>query len=202
MISSPSCTTSFFETRLRTSESPDWPCSTIPVAPVVKSSAETALDSSVSSAHARRVRRDPRDGADEPVSGHDGRIDRDAIIGAGGDDDRLVEGARRLRDHLGGDAVVLLRERGRVAVVQQALEPGVLLQRRLVLDHLLLELARSRRGASRSRSARRRDPSSSRRRLGTAARRARLRPRAAAARRRRRPARRGAGRPGARGTRP
>ena len=48
MISSPSCTTSFFETRPRTSESPDWPCSTIPDAPVRRSSAETALDSSVS----------------------------------------------------------------------------------------------------------------------------------------------------------
>ena len=112
MISSPSCTTSFFETRLRTSESPDWPCSTIPDAPVRRSSAETALDSSVSRRTRAAFARDPRDRADEPVGGHDRRIDHDAVVGAGGDDDRLVEGARRLRDHLGGDAVVVLRERG------------------------------------------------------------------------------------------
>ena len=91
-------------------------------------------------AHACRVRRDPRDRPDEPVGGHDRRVDGDAVVGAGGDDDRLVERARGLRDHLGGDAVVVLWERGRVLVVQQALEPDVLLQRRLVLDHLLLEL--------------------------------------------------------------
>ena len=111
-----------------------------PDAPVRRSSAETALDSSVSRRTRAAFARDPRDRADEPVGGHDRRIDDDAVIGAGGDDDRLVEGARRLRDHLGGDAVVSCGNAGALLVVQEALEPDVLLQRGFVLDHLLLEL--------------------------------------------------------------
>jgi hypothetical protein len=54
-ISSPTCTTSFFETRSSTSESPDCPWTTTPEARVRRSTEETALDSSVS----RRTRAAP-----------------------------------------------------------------------------------------------------------------------------------------------
>ena len=90
-------------------------------------------------AHARGAARHLRDRADEPVRGHDRRVDADAVVRACGDHDLLLERRRGPCDHLGRDAVVVRGEGGRVAVLEQALEDDVLLQRRLVLDHLLLQ---------------------------------------------------------------
>ena len=90
-------------------------------------------------AHARGPARHLGDGADEAVRGDDRRVDADAVIRAGGDDDLLLERRGGTGDHLGRDAFVVGRERGGVAVLEQALEDDVLLQGRLVLDHLLLE---------------------------------------------------------------
>ena len=138
-ISSPTWTTSRFETRSSASELPDSPCTTTPAARVRRSTEETALCSSVS----RRTRAAPPvtfvTVPTNPSAVTTAALTRTPSSDAGGDDDLLLERRRGPCDHLGRDALVVGREGGRVAVLEQALEDDVLLQRRLVLDHLLLQ---------------------------------------------------------------
>jgi len=129
------------ETRSSTSESPDCPWTTTPEARVRRSTEETADRARLvgEQAHAGRAARHLRDRPDEAVGGNDGGTLADAVVGARGDHDLLLEGGGRTRDHLGGNTLVVVREGGPFAVLEQPLQLDVLLQGRLVLDHLLLE---------------------------------------------------------------
>ena len=82
----------------------------IPAAFVCRSSAETALVSSVEQRHAGGALRRLRHLADETVRCHDRVVDVDVVVRAGRDDDLLLELARRAADDLGGDADVVVRE--------------------------------------------------------------------------------------------
>ncbi len=144
--------------------------------------------------HLRRVGRDRRDAADEPVGVHDGVVDADAVVAAGGDHDLLHEQRRRVRrsrprtpGRSRRDTSAAPCSRGTPAASGSprtrcgtAPPPGA--------------AARSRGGAARPRPWPRRGRRTSRTRPGTGARRARRRPGAAAGRSRRRSARRAAGR--------
>ena len=71
----------------------------IPHAPVFASMTETALVSSVISAHVRGARADRRRDADEEAARRDDRVvGPDAVVPADADDDTLVELLRRLRE--------------------------------------------------------------------------------------------------------
>ena len=89
--------------------------------------------------HPRRARVDARHAAEEAVLGDDGRVERDPVVRADGDDDVLREAARRARDHRGGEARVVVREARPVAEREQRLELVVLVRGELVLDRLLAQ---------------------------------------------------------------
>ena len=79
---------------------PDGPCRTIPAAPCGgRAPRPRSLVGEQAHAGSAGGRRSSR--ADEPVGRDDRRVRRDAVVGAGRDDDRLVERRRRPRDHLG-----------------------------------------------------------------------------------------------------
>src|SRR5262249_11431092 len=85
----------------------------------------------------RRTAVEVGDATDEPIVRHDRRVLPDAAARARGDDDLLIELARRARDDSRGDRRVVRREAGAVDVVQEIPELDVLLVGGLVLDHLL-----------------------------------------------------------------
>ena len=84
----------------------------MPGALVRRSIAGAAASSSVRSWTRAVSGRDAGHEADEAVGGDDRVVDANAVVRAGGDDDRLRERAGRAADDLGGDRVEVAGKRG------------------------------------------------------------------------------------------